>query len=111
VFEATIGVRVKAAPEYREMKPFTYTQARQDLAKILRLANNEEIEIRRRDGSVYSLKSNAKMQESTFDIPGINTPATDIGLTIHPDPTQSETVAMAAEMFDGTITDMLVPKR
>jgi len=36
--------------------------------------------------------------------------AADIALTIHPHPTLSETVAMAAEMFDGTITDLYVPK-
>jgi hypothetical protein len=35
----------------------------------------------------------------------------DIGLTIHPHPTLSETVAMAAEAFDGTITDLYPPKR
>ena len=37
--------------------------------------------------------------------------AEDIGLTIHPHPTLSETVAMAAEMFSGTITDLYVPKK
>ena len=37
--------------------------------------------------------------------------ATDIGLTIHPHPTLSETVAMAAEAFEGTITDLYMPKR
>ena len=37
--------------------------------------------------------------------------AEDIGLTIHPHPTLSETVAMAAEMFDGTITDLMPPKK
>ncbi|MGR8919680.1 MAG: dihydrolipoyl dehydrogenase [Gammaproteobacteria bacterium] len=37
--------------------------------------------------------------------------AEDIGLTIHPHPTLSETVAMAAEAFAGTITDLYVPKR
>ncbi len=37
--------------------------------------------------------------------------AEDIGLTIHAHPTLSETVAMAAEMFDGTITDLIAPKR
>jgi dihydrolipoamide dehydrogenase len=37
--------------------------------------------------------------------------ATDIGLTIHPHPTLSETVAFAAEAFDGTLTDLYVPKR
>ena len=37
--------------------------------------------------------------------------AADIGLTIHPHPTLSETVALAAEMFEGTITDLSAPKR
>ncbi|HUH90014.1 MAG TPA: dihydrolipoyl dehydrogenase [Lysobacter sp.] len=35
----------------------------------------------------------------------------DIGHTIHPHPTLSESVAMAAEMFDGTITDLYVPRK
>ena len=33
--------------------------------------------------------------------------AEDIGLTIHPHPTLSETVGFAAEMVAGTITDLL----
>ncbi len=37
--------------------------------------------------------------------------AEDIGLTIHPHPTLSETVGMAAEMYEGTITDLIPPKR
>jgi dihydrolipoamide dehydrogenase len=37
--------------------------------------------------------------------------ATDIGLTIHPHPTLSETVGMAAEAFEGTITDLYMPKK
>jgi dihydrolipoamide dehydrogenase len=37
--------------------------------------------------------------------------AADVGLTIHPHPTLSETVAMAAEMFEGTITDLYAPRR
>jgi dihydrolipoamide dehydrogenase len=36
--------------------------------------------------------------------------AEDIGLTIHPHPTLSETVGMAAEAFEGTITDLYLPK-
>jgi dihydrolipoamide dehydrogenase len=35
----------------------------------------------------------------------------DIGLTIHPHPTLSETLGFAAEMAEGTITDLLVPKK
>ena len=37
--------------------------------------------------------------------------AEDIGLTIHPHPTVGETFAMAAEVFQGTITDLYVPKK
>jgi dihydrolipoamide dehydrogenase len=37
--------------------------------------------------------------------------ATDIGLTIHPHPTLSETVAFAAEVADGTVTDLYVPRK
>jgi dihydrolipoamide dehydrogenase len=37
--------------------------------------------------------------------------AADIALTIHPHPTLSETVNFAAEMVEGTITDLYVPRR
>jgi dihydrolipoamide dehydrogenase len=37
--------------------------------------------------------------------------AEDISLTIHPHPTLSETVAMASEVFEGTITDLYIPKK
>jgi len=37
--------------------------------------------------------------------------AVDVGATIHPHPTLSETIGMAAEMFEGTITDLIPPKR
>jgi dihydrolipoamide dehydrogenase len=37
--------------------------------------------------------------------------AEDLALTIHPHPTLSETVAFAAEMIDGSITDLLPPRR
>jgi dihydrolipoamide dehydrogenase len=37
--------------------------------------------------------------------------ASDIGLTIHPHPTLSETVAFAAEAFEGTLTDLYIPKK
>jgi len=36
--------------------------------------------------------------------------AADVGLTIHPHPTLSETVGMAAEAFEGTITDLYLPR-
>jgi len=37
--------------------------------------------------------------------------AADIALTIHPHPTLSETLNFAAEMVEGTITDLYVPRR
>jgi dihydrolipoamide dehydrogenase len=35
----------------------------------------------------------------------------DISLTVHPHPTLGETFALAAEVFDGTITDLYIPKK
>jgi len=37
--------------------------------------------------------------------------ASDLALTVHPHPTLSETVALAAEAYEGTITDLYVPKK
>jgi dihydrolipoamide dehydrogenase len=36
--------------------------------------------------------------------------AADIGLTIHPHPTLGETIGMAAEAFEGTLTDLYLPR-
>jgi dihydrolipoamide dehydrogenase len=41
----------------------------------------------------------------------IGAEAGDIGLTVHPHPTLSETVALAAEVFEGTVTDLYIPKK
>ena len=35
----------------------------------------------------------------------------DLALSVHPHPTLSETVAFAAEAFEGTITDLYMPKK
>jgi dihydrolipoamide dehydrogenase len=37
--------------------------------------------------------------------------AADVGLTVHPHPTLSETVAFAAEAFEGTLTDLYIPRK
>ena len=37
--------------------------------------------------------------------------AADLALTVHPHPTLSETVAFAAEAYEGTITDLYMPRR
>ncbi len=58
------------------MKVFTYSEARQNLSKLLLLAQGEEVEIRRKDGAVFSLVSKIKEKKSPFDVPGIKTKAT-----------------------------------
>ncbi len=37
--------------------------------------------------------------------------AADIGLSVHPHPTLGESVGMAAEVYEGTITDLYIPRR
>lgn len=37
--------------------------------------------------------------------------AEDLGLIIHPHPTLSETMGLSAEIFEGTITDLYMPKK
>jgi dihydrolipoamide dehydrogenase len=41
----------------------------------------------------------------------VGSDAQDIGLTIHPHPTLSETLGFAAEMAEGTITDLMPPRK
>jgi hypothetical protein len=58
------------------MKVFTYSEARQNLARLLVIAQKEEVEIRRRDGTTFSLISKKKMASSPYGIPGIKTKTT-----------------------------------
>ena len=58
------------------MKIFTYSEAHQNLARLLTLAQKEEVEIRTKDGSVFSLKAKESAAKSPFDVPGVNTRAT-----------------------------------
>lgn len=58
------------------MKVFTYSEARQNLSKLLQLAQKEEIEIRRKDGSVFSLKAKDQKTKSPFNVAGVKTKAT-----------------------------------
>lgn len=57
------------------MKVFTYSEARQNLSKLLKIAQKEEVEIRRRDGAIFSLISKNDETKSPFDVPGIKTKA------------------------------------
>lgn len=58
------------------MKVFTYSEARQNLSKLLILAQSEEVEIRRKDGSTFSLRAKRRQPKSPFDVPGKDTSAT-----------------------------------
>jgi len=58
------------------MKVFTYSEARQNLSELLNTAKNEEVEIRRRDGSIFSIVPKVTKEKSPFDVAGIKTKAT-----------------------------------
>ena len=52
------------------MKVYTYSEARQNLSELLNEAQNEEVIIKRRDGSIFSVKAK-KSKKSPFDVEGI----------------------------------------
>jgi len=58
------------------MRIFTYSEARQNLAKLLTLAQTEDVEIRRRDGSIFVLRKKEEQAKSPFDVPSVATKAT-----------------------------------
>jgi hypothetical protein len=53
------------------MKVFTYSKASQNLAKLLNIAQKDDVEIRRRDGAIFSLMSKTSKSKSPFDVSGI----------------------------------------
>ncbi len=55
------------------MRVFTYSEARQNLASLLDLAQNEDVEIRRKDGSRFILRARAPTARSPLDVPGVET--------------------------------------
>jgi len=57
------------------MTVYTFSQARQNFAKILEKAKMEEVLIKRRDGSIFSLKS-AKKLLSPLAVRGLKTKVT-----------------------------------
>lgn len=59
------------------MKVFTYSEARQNLAKLLDLARTEAVMIRRRDGSQFMLCARKPEGRSPFDVPGIDAGVTE----------------------------------
>ena len=58
------------------MKVFTYSEARQNLSKLLDIAQKEEVEIRRRDGAVFYLIPKKRKKKSPFDVRGLKTKVT-----------------------------------
>ena len=58
------------------MKLFTYSEARQNLSKLLVLAQSEEAKIQGKDASTFSLRARRKQPKSPFDVPGVDTRAT-----------------------------------
>jgi antitoxin Phd len=57
------------------MTIFTFSQARQNFAQVLEKAKTEEVLIKRRDGSVFSVKS-AKKMRSPLAVRGLKTKIT-----------------------------------
>lgn len=59
------------------MKVFNYSSARQNLASLLNAALDEEVMIRRKDGTSFKVVSlnKKKAQSSPLDVPAIRTKA------------------------------------
>ncbi len=57
------------------MKVYTYSEARQNLSKVLTEAKSEDVLIRRRGGDVFRITPESP-KGSPFEVEGINTDAT-----------------------------------
>lgn len=58
------------------MRVYTYSEARQNLSALLNTALLEEVVIKRKDGSAFSISPLKKEKRSPFDIKGVKTEAT-----------------------------------
>jgi len=54
------------------MKIYTFSQARQELARILEESKNEEVIISRRSGDSFAIVPQKPRHRSPFDVPGLN---------------------------------------
>lgn len=61
-------------------------------------------------GAIVGVNAGELISEIALAIE-MNCDVQDIALTIHPHPTLSESVKMAAEVFEGTVTDLYIPKK
>lgn len=57
------------------MKVYSYSEARQKLAELLDQAQSEEVLIKRKDGTVFSVKSKRE-KNSPFDVKGVQSKVT-----------------------------------
>ena len=57
------------------MKVYSYSEARQKLAELLDQAQSEEVLIKRKDGTVFSVKSKRE-KNSPFDVKGMQSKVT-----------------------------------
>ncbi|OED37985.1 prevent-host-death protein [Chromatiales bacterium (ex Bugula neritina AB1)] len=57
------------------MKVYSYSEARQKLAELLDHAQSEEVLIKRKDGTVFSVKSKRE-KKSPFDVKGMQSKVT-----------------------------------
>jgi hypothetical protein len=57
------------------MRVYTYSEARQRLAEVLKNARDDEVLIKRKNGETFSVRLR-KPQRSSLDIPGVDTQAT-----------------------------------
>lgn len=53
------------------MKIYTYSKARENLARVLEESKNEEVLIRRRKGDLFSVLPKSNAQRSPFDVVGL----------------------------------------
>ena len=57
------------------MEVYSYSEARQKLAELLDQAQSEEVLIKRKDGTVFSVKSKRE-KKSPFDVKGVQSKVT-----------------------------------
>jgi antitoxin (DNA-binding transcriptional repressor) of toxin-antitoxin stability system len=58
------------------MTVFTYSQARQNFSSVLEKASNDgEVQIRRKDGSLYVIAPIKQSKQSPLDVKGVSTKA------------------------------------
>ena len=81
------------------------TDRTEGLTKIIVDANNRVI-----GGAIIGINAGELIAEIGLAIE-MGADIEDVALTIHPHPTLSESVMLAAEVCEGTVTDLYIPKK